>query len=149
MIDLTIYDPAMCCPTGICGANIDQKIVDFAADLDWLKSLGVGVKRINLSQEPALFAENPLVKTVLESSGVDGLPAIIAGDVLASSGVFPDRATLAEMAGLTAAQIAEGARAVTKSAGCCGDDTAREETPPSGGCCGGETETESEAHGCC
>ncbi len=50
MKNLTIYDPAMCCATGICGADIDQILVDFAADLDWLKSEGIEVRRINLSQ---------------------------------------------------------------------------------------------------
>jgi len=38
MTTVTVYDPAMCCSTGICGAEVDQKLVDFAADLDWLKS---------------------------------------------------------------------------------------------------------------
>jgi len=57
MKTLTIFDPALCCPTGICGPEIDQELVDFAADLDWLKSEGIEVRRINLSQEPALFAE--------------------------------------------------------------------------------------------
>ena len=68
MKTLTIFDPAMCCSTGICGAEIDQKLVDFAADLDWLKSEGTEVKRINLSQEPALFAENEQVKSILQSN---------------------------------------------------------------------------------
>ncbi len=105
MTSLTIFDPAMCCSTGICGAEIDQRLVDFAADIDWLKSQGVDVKRINLSQEPALFADNDLVKSVLEKSGVDGLPVIIAGDALKSSGQYPVREKLAEMAGLTPDQI--------------------------------------------
>ena len=85
MKTLTILDPALCCPTGICGAEIDQKLVDFAADLDWLKSEGIAVRRINLSQEPALFAENEQVKSVLENSGVEGLPVILADDEIQSS----------------------------------------------------------------
>jgi len=134
MTSLTIFDPAMCCSTGICGAEIDQKLVDFAGDLDWLKSLGVEVKRINLSQEPALFAENKLVKSVLEKSGVEGLPVIIAGAVLKSSGKYPARDRLAEMAGLSAERIAAGAKndVKTSSGGCCGSPDKQEKST---GCC--------------
>ena len=68
MTNVTVYDPAMCCSTGICGAEVGQQLVTFAADLDWLKSKGIEVTRINLSQEPAKFAENGKVKAVLESA---------------------------------------------------------------------------------
>jgi hypothetical protein len=123
----------MCCSTGICGADIDQRLVNFAGDLDWLKSLGINVKRINLSQEPALFAESSLVKSVLEKSGVEGLPVIIAGDKLQSSGQYPTRGELAVMAGLTPDQIANASTADVASLGCCGGGGEAEEN--STGCC--------------
>jgi len=131
MKTLTIYDPAMCCSTGICGAEIDQKLVDFAADLDWLKSEGVEVKRINLSQEPALFAENEQVKTILENSGVEGLPVILVDDEMQSSGQYPERVKLAQMAGVTtAAAVAQTSAAATS---CCGPDNDAEKSSSS--CC--------------
>jgi len=131
MKTLTIFDPALCCPTGICGAEIDQKLVDFAADLDWLRSEGIEVRRINLSQEPALFAENEQVKSVLENSGVEGLPVILANDEMQSSGQYPDRVELAQMAGVT----------VTQSVG---------QTPASAtGCCGPASEAEKSSSSCC
>ena len=131
MKNLTIYDPAMCCPTGICGADIDQNLVDFAANLDWLKSEGIEVRRINLSQEPALFAENEQVKTILETSGIEGLPVILAGDEMQSSGQYPDRATLAKMAGVTVAASVDST------------------TAPAGGCCGPSSDAENSSPGCC
>jgi hypothetical protein len=33
---ITVHYPAMRCSTGICGTDVDQKLVDLAADLDWL-----------------------------------------------------------------------------------------------------------------
>ena len=128
---LTIYDPAMCCATGICGTDIDQQLVDFAADLDWLKSEGIDVKRINLSQEPALFAENAQVKAVLENSGVEGLPVILADEELMSSGRYPDRADLAQMAGIADTGTREQASA------------------PATECCGQPAETGKSSSGCC
>ena len=131
MKTLTIFDPAMCCSTGICGAEIDQKLVDFAADLDWLKSEGIEVKRINLSQEPALFAENEQVRSILQDSGVEGLPVILADDEVQSSGRYPDRVKLAQMVGVTAAEAA--GQALAPATRCCGQDNGAEKS--SLGCC--------------
>jgi len=131
MKTLTIYDPAMCCSTGICGADIDQRLVDFAADLDWLKGEGIEVNRINLSQEPALFAENEQVKSILENSGVEGLPVILADDVMQSFGQYPDRMKLAQMAGVTAADTV--AQAASPATACCGPDNDAEKSSSS--CC--------------
>jgi hypothetical protein len=121
----------MCCPTGICGAEIDRNLVEFAANLDWLKSEGIEVRRINLSQEPALFAANEQVKTILETSGIEGLPVILADDEMQSSGQYPDRAQLAKMAGVTTASSAGPA------------------ATPAGGCCGQGNDTEKSSTGCC
>lgn len=38
MTKIQVYDPALCCSTGICGVDVDQEKVAFAADVDWLKS---------------------------------------------------------------------------------------------------------------
>ena len=135
MTSLTIYDPAMCCSTGICGAEIDQRLVDFAADLDWLKSQGVEVKRINLSQEPGLFAENEIVKSVLEKSGVEGLPVIIAGDAMKSTGQYPNRNELAQWAGFTPDQVTSATGTATETSGCCGGDKDETKSTSSGSCC--------------
>ena len=131
MKTLTIYDPAMCCSTGICGAEIDQQLVTFAADLDWLKSEGIEVKRINLSQEPALFAENEAVKTILQNSGIEGLPVILADDEMQSSGEYPDREKLSQMVGVAASQTVDQASA--SAAGCCGSASDAEQS--TSGCC--------------
>lgn len=131
MKTLTVYDPAMCCSTGICGTEIDQKLVDFAADLDWLKSEGIEVRRINLSQEPALFAENEQVKTILQDAGVEGLPVILADNEMQSSGQYPDRMQLAQMVGVKAPQPADQAPA------------------PASGCCGPAADAEQSSSGCC
>ncbi len=126
MTILTVYDPAMCCSTGICGADVDQNLVNFAADLDWLKSVGIDVTRINISNEPMEFVNNPKVKSVLDSDGVDGLPVILVDGETRSKGCFPDRAEMADWVGV------EFSAAATKaSSGCCGGD----EKEASSGCC--------------
>lgn len=52
MKTLTVFDPAMCCSTGVCGTDIDQVLVDFSADVQWLKQRGIQVDRYNPHSNP-------------------------------------------------------------------------------------------------
>lgn len=88
---LQVFDPAMCCSTGVCGPDVDTKLVQFAADLDWLKSLGVIVQRHNLSQNPAAFVENDAVKMALTEKGEAALPVILLNGKIAFTGRYPER----------------------------------------------------------
>ena len=101
MTTITVYDPPMCCSTGVCGPEADPGLAQFAGDLEWLKAKGVEVRRFNLAQEPARFVENAAVKAVLDRSGGDDLPAILVGDELVASGRYPSRSELAALAKLT------------------------------------------------
>ena len=56
-----VFDPAMCCSTGVCGPDVDPRLVHFAADLDYLKSQGVDVQRHNLAHEPGHFVRGAVV----------------------------------------------------------------------------------------
>ena len=91
MITLTVYDPAMCCSTGICGTDIDQRLVDLAADLDWLKAQGVTVQRFGLSREPAEFAANDIIRQIMQESEGDELPVFLVGGVLKTKARYPGR----------------------------------------------------------
>jgi len=64
MQKIQVFDPPMCCSTGVCGLEVDPALVRFAADLEWLKESGVDVERFNLSQEPAAFVGKPLTRPV-------------------------------------------------------------------------------------
>ena len=55
MKTLQIFDPAMC------GPSIDPKLAKLAADVAFLKSRGVGVRRFNPGHQPKAFAKNPMV----------------------------------------------------------------------------------------
>ena len=77
MKTIQIFDPALCCSTGVCGVEVDQALVSFAADVDWAKQNGARIERFNLAQQPMAFAENPTVKGFLERSGQEALPVIL------------------------------------------------------------------------
>jgi hypothetical protein len=112
---LQIFDPAMCCSSGVCGPEVDTKLVQFAADLDWLKSQGVIVQRHNLSQNPAAFVENQIVQAALTEKGEAALPTLLVNGKLAIAGRYPDRAELAAHLKLKVTATP----AATKSS-CCG-----------------------------
>jgi hypothetical protein len=98
MPKLQVFDPAMCCSTGVCGPSIDPALSRFAADLEWLKSKGVEVERYNLAQEVAAFTSNPIVKTALNSHGSKCLPLLLLDGMLVAEGAYPTREELAQLA---------------------------------------------------
>ena len=100
MIKLEVFDPAMCCSTGVCGPSIDPVLPRFSADLEWLKSKGVQVQRYNLAQEVGAFTSNPAVKTTLNSEGTKCLPLVLVDGVIVSQAIYPDRKVLAGFVGL-------------------------------------------------
>jgi hypothetical protein len=111
MATIQIFDPALCCSTGVCGVETDQALVTFAADVDWAKQNGAQIERFNLAQQPLAFAENATVKGFLERSGQEALPLILVDGDIALAGRYPNRAELARWAGVKQAEA--------KQSGCC------------------------------
>jgi len=99
---IEVFDPAMCCSTGVCGPSVDPILARFTADLDWLKSKKVGVVRHNLSQEPKAFAGNRAVSAALKKEGAKCLPLILVAGKLVSRKKYPSRSQLAAWAGVKA-----------------------------------------------
>ncbi|MDM7459671.1 MAG: arsenic metallochaperone ArsD family protein, partial [Paracoccus sp. (in: a-proteobacteria)] len=87
---------------GICGTEVDQKLVDLAADLDWLKAQGVSVRRFGLSREPAEFAANDTIREIMQDSQGDDLPVFLVDGVLKAKARYPTRAELSAWARLAA-----------------------------------------------
>lgn len=100
MKTIEIFDPALCCSSGVCGVDVDQKLVDFAADVDWAKKSGAQIERFNLSQQPMVFAERAVVKGMLERTGEDALPLTLVDGEVALAGRYPTRADLVRWAGI-------------------------------------------------
>lgn len=100
MVTIHVFEPALCCNTGVCGENVDQALVNFTADLDSLKRQGVDITRHNLASDPGSFVENPVVMNFLKAAGSEGLPLVLVDDVTVLTGRYPTREMLARYAGL-------------------------------------------------
>lgn len=101
MKTVQVFDPPMCCSTGVCGPSVDQKLVRFASDLHWLVNHGVRVERFNLSQQPQAFASHSVVCGELHTGGTECLPLILVDGAVVSRGLYPNREHLAAFAGLS------------------------------------------------
>ena len=119
MKTVRIYDPAMCCSTGVCGPSFDPDLARFAADLAWLVGQGVTVERFNLAQQPGAFAADAAVKAALEARGEAGLPLVKIGDEVKVIGAYPSRTQLMAWTGVVGDGAAVAAQPAT-SGGCCG-----------------------------
>lgn len=115
-VTIRVFDPAMCCSSGVCGPSIDPELARFAADVDWLQKQGIKVERFNLSQQPAAFAQTLAVKAALER-GTDVLPLVMVDDRVAVEGAYPSRETLAALAGVVVKKLE---MAASPGASCCG-----------------------------
>ena len=99
MTTIQVFDPALCCSTGVCGVEVDQALVGFSADVEWARGQGAQVERFNLAQQPMAFAENAIVKGFLERSGPEALPLVLVDGEVALAGRYPNRSELTRWAG--------------------------------------------------
>lgn len=141
-VKIRVFDPAMCCSTGVCGPSVDPELARFAADVDWLQKQGVGIERYNLSSEPAAFAASATVREAL-GRGNEVLPLILVDDRIAVEGAYPSRETLAALAGV----VVRRSDAAAEATSCCAP---REAATDATSCCApGEAVPSTTTTSCC
>ncbi len=91
MKSIQVYDPPMCCPTGICGTDIDPDLVNFAAMLAQVRTAGIQIDRYNLAQQPMAFAQNSAVKALMIEVGTEVLPVIFWDGKVQLTGRYPTK----------------------------------------------------------
>ncbi len=97
MKKIQVYDPAMCCPTGVCGPAVDPALVEFASFLRMMSRQGVVVERFSLSQEPQKFVANPQVMEILDHGTYEALPLVFCDGQLIAKGSYPTREQLEQL----------------------------------------------------
>lgn len=99
MSKLEVYEPAMCCPTGVCGVSVDPVLAQFNADLQALGQSGVEIVRHSLSHNAAAFTTNADVMKEMGAS-MDRLPIVTVDGRIVSTGMYPSKAQLISKLGL-------------------------------------------------
>lgn len=88
MNHIVIYDPPMCCPTGLCGVNVNPELLRVATLISKLNKMGAGIHRYNLSQSPRVFVSNTQIRTILNTEGKNVLPITMMNDQVVKKGSY-------------------------------------------------------------
>ncbi|NNJ29481.1 arsenite efflux transporter metallochaperone ArsD [Lacrimispora defluvii] len=126
MKKMQIFEPAMCCSTGLCGVSVDPELLRISTVLNTLKNHGVHVGRFNLTNAPREFVSNKTVNDFVREKGADGLPVIIVDGKIAITGRYPSNEEfikLLDVPGHFIGKIAGDAESEkSKGCGCSGGD---------------------------
>ena len=115
-----LFEPAMCCQTGVCGPSVDQQLIDVRENVRWAQAQGAEVTRHNLSSDPDAFVSNPKVTGLMAAFGEAVLPVLVVDGDIAVHGRYPSREELAELLGAKVQPVVESQRAgLYGRGGCC------------------------------
>lgn len=96
MKTIKIYDPALCCPTGLCGVNIDPELMRIAVVVETLKQKGIIVERFNLRDHPQVYVTTKVVNDCLMAEGADVFPIITVDGEIVIKKAYPSNKQIAE-----------------------------------------------------
>lgn len=95
-MNITFYEPPMCCPTGVCGPSVDGKLVKLVEQIAELEAKfdALTVDRYMISTNPFKFRENPDVFKMVQEKGKDALPITTVNGTIIKHAEYP---TMEEM----------------------------------------------------
>lgn len=91
-VDVEIFDPPMCCPTGMCGPTIDQTLLDLSEMLMTLESKGISVARYQMASHPNAFLSNAEVMKIVREQQMAALPIVAVRGKVIKVGGYPSQA---------------------------------------------------------
>lgn len=100
MKTLSIFEPAMCCPTGLCGVGVDPELLRVSAAVNALKRNGIQIGRYNLANSPMKFVANRAVNDFLRDNGPEKLPVTLVDGAVVLSGRYPTNREFTALLGL-------------------------------------------------
>ena len=93
-VRVEIFEPPMCCSTGLCGPTIDPVLLDVSEMVLKLNDQGVVVQRYVMNQQPQAFLNNPAVYRLVQERQLTALPITAVNGQIIKTGAYP---TLAEI----------------------------------------------------
>lgn len=106
MNQLEIFEPAMCCDTGLCGVGVDPELLRISTLLNSLKKNEVVVKRFNLTSAPLEFINNKKVSALIQEKGIDILPLAVLNGEITITGRYPTNEEFIHLLNIPAEYIA-------------------------------------------
>ena len=146
MKTMKIFEPAMCCPTGLCGVGVDPELLRISTVLNTLKENGVEVQRYNLTSAPKEFVNHKAVAEFLNKFGPDKLPVVMVDDFIVITGRYPLNEEFTSWLEISPDLLGVEACCDEDAGCCCTDDCCSEESE---GCCTDDCCSEDESEECC
>jgi Arsenical resistance operon protein ArsD len=87
--DVEIFDPPMCCPTGMCGPTIDQTLLDLNEMVMALQAQGVSVARYQMTTHPNAFLGNAEVMKLVREQQMAALPITAVRGKIIKTKTYP------------------------------------------------------------
>lgn len=84
-----IFDPPMCCPTGMCGPTIDPALLDVNEMILALQQEGISVARYQMTTHAQVFANHRQVFQLLREQQLAALPITTVNGNIVKSGAYP------------------------------------------------------------
>lgn len=92
--DVQIFDPPMCCPTGLCGPTLDQTLLDVSEMIVSLQNEGIRVERYQMTSHPQAFLSQPDVMRLVREKQMAALPIVVVRGAVIADGSYPKLAEI-------------------------------------------------------
>ncbi|HYE83960.1 MAG TPA: arsenite efflux transporter metallochaperone ArsD [Clostridia bacterium] len=117
MKKMIIFEPAMCCSTGVCGPSVDPELLRISGVINNLKNKGIIIERHNLSGNPQIFIENKEINRILNEEGAEALPVTMVDGIVVKKKAYPTDQEFCKLMGLPEDFLRATVRRA--SGGCC------------------------------
>jgi hypothetical protein len=87
--DVEIFDPPMCCPTGLCGPTLDQTLLDLNEMILSLQAERVQVARYQMASDPQAFLKNADIMRLVREQQMAALPITVVRGKVIKVGEYP------------------------------------------------------------
>ena len=122
MKKMIIFDPAMCCSTGVCGPSVDKNLMRVSTLINRLEKKGITIERHNLTNNPMIFIDNKVINKMLNDDGVEILPVTLVDGVVVKTREYPSNEEFVKMLEIPEDYIISELKAKKQNSGCCGGD---------------------------
>ena len=104
MSNLTIYEPAMCCDTGLCGVGVDAELLRISSVVGTLANLGYTINRYNLTSAPMEFVNNKAINEAIKEDE-NALPITVLDGEIVKVGAYPSNEEVLNYLGINLAEL--------------------------------------------
>lgn len=116
-----IYEPVMCCNTGVSGVGIDSELMRMSKLMKIFLKEGIDMKRLDLSKTPQEFMKNTEVMGLIQEKKTDILPITVVEDKVVLMGRYPTNEEFAKFLEIPIGMLEQEAEQerITNDTGCC------------------------------